>query len=161
PLGSRTWEQAADDFCRDIAPAVALAKDLGVALAVEPANSLRADVSFIYTMRDTVDLARAAGIGVVLESFMCWYERGLDELVRNNLALSTRAQICDSQSATFNPPTRSVIGEGDIPLDRLISRLLDAGYQGPFDLEILGPKIEAKGYPSATRRSLDRAGEIL
>jgi sugar phosphate isomerase/epimerase len=161
PLGPRTWEQAADDFCQEIAPAVALAKDLGVALAVEPTNSLRGDVSFIYTMRDTMDLARAAGIGVVLESFMCWYERGLDELVRNNVDLLTLVQICDYQIGTFNTPNRSVIGDGDIPLERLISMVLDAGYQGTFDLEILGPKIEAEGYASATRRSLDRAGEIL
>ena len=39
--------------------------------------------------------------------------------------------------------------------------LLDAGYDGMFDLELLGPKIEAEGYLSATRRSLERATEML
>jgi sugar phosphate isomerase/epimerase len=140
---------------------VALAQELGVTLAVEPTNSLRADVSFIFTLRDTIDLARAAGIGVVMESFMCWYERGLEELVRDNVDLLALVQICDYQIGTFNTPNRSVIGDGDIPLERLISMVLDAGYQGTFDLEILGPKIEAEGYASATKRSLDRASDIL
>jgi hypothetical protein len=30
-----------------------------------------------------------------------------------------------------------------------------------FDLEILGPRIEAEGYLSATRRSLERMTEML
>ena len=39
--------------------------------------------------------------------------------------------------------------------------LLDAGYDGPFDLEILGPRIEAEGYRAPIARSLERAGEML
>jgi sugar phosphate isomerase/epimerase len=54
-----------------------------------------------------------------------------------------------------------VIGDGDIPLERLLAMILDAGYAGMFDLELLGPKIEAEGYLSATRRSLERASEML
>ena len=38
---------------------------------------------------------------------------------------------------------------------------LDAGYEGPFDLEILGPRIEEEGYRAPIARSLDRAGEML
>ena len=48
-----------------------------------------------------------------------------------------------------------------VPLERLLGSLLDAGYAGAIDLEILGPRIEKEGYASAIRRSLDRAGEIL
>ena len=38
---------------------------------------------------------------------------------------------------------------------------LDAGYDGLFDLEIIGPRIEAEGYLPATRRSLERMSEML
>ena len=30
-----------------------------------------------------------------------------------------------------------------------------------FDLELIGPKIEAEGYLAATRRSLERASDML
>ena len=66
-IGSRTWEEAAADFCERIAPAVARADELGVPIAVEPTNPLRADISFVFTLRDSLALARAAGINVVLE----------------------------------------------------------------------------------------------
>jgi hypothetical protein len=39
--------------------------------------------------------------------------------------------------------------------------LLEAVYEGAFDLEVLGPRIESEGYPSAVRRSVERMNEIL
>ena len=66
-----------------------------------------------------------------------------------------------TQLGTFDTPNRSVIGEGDIPVERLLRMLINAGYRGAFDLEILGPKIEDEGYAHAIRRSVARASEIL
>lgn len=160
-IGSRTWEEAADEFCERIAPAAARARELGVALAIEPTNPLRTDISFVFNLRDSLVLARAAGIGVVLELACCWYERGLAELVRENVDMLTLVQISDYEIGTFDTPNRSVVGDGDVPLERLIATVLDAGYEGAFDLEILGPRIEAEGYLSATRRSLERATEMF
>ena len=36
-------------------------------------------------------------------------------------------------------------GDGDIPFDRILGPLLAAGYTGAFDLELIGPRIEAEG----------------
>ena len=43
-------------------------------------------------------------------------------------------------------PNRCAVGDGDIPVERLMGMVLDAGYEGAFDLEILGPRIEEEGY---------------
>jgi sugar phosphate isomerase/epimerase len=160
-IGSRLWEEAADEFCDVIAPAVAYAKDVGVTLALEPTNSLRPDISFVFTLRDTLALARAADLAVVLELVCCWYEPGFEDLVRENVDRLALVQISDFRLGTTDTPNRVVIGDGDMPLERLLGILLDAGYRGFFDLETLGPAIEAEGYQSATRRSLDRATEML
>jgi sugar phosphate isomerase/epimerase len=160
-IGSRTWEEAADDFCERIAPAVVRAQEAGVVLAVEPTNPLRADLSFLFNLRDSLALARAAGIDVVLEMACCWYERGFAELVRDNVDLVTLVQISDYEIGTRDTPNRSVIGDGDVPLERLLAMVLDAGYDGLFDLELVGPRIETEGYFSATRRSLERTTEML
>lgn len=160
-IGSRLWEEAAEDFCTRIAPVVDRAKELGVAFAVQPTNSLRLDLSFIFNLRDTIELARMAGAGVILELECCWYERGFEELVRDNIDLITLVQIGDFKIGSVSSPNRAVIGDGDIPLERLLRIILDAGYTGMFDLELIGPRIEAEGHLSATRRSLERATEIL
>jgi sugar phosphate isomerase/epimerase len=159
--GSLTWEEAAEAYCEDMAPLVARAKELGVRLATEPTNPLRSNISFVHTLRDAVDLARMAGIGVVVDFYSSWYERGLEDLVRKNIELVALVQICDFKVGTSDVPNRSAIGDGDIPVERLLGMLLDAGYQGPFDLEILGPRIEAEGYRAPIVRSIERASEML
>ena len=114
------WHAAAAAFADMMGPHVARANELGVRLAVEPTNPLRTDVSFVFTLRDAADLARATGIGVVLDVYSCWYERDLDAVVRDNLDLLALVQISDFVIGTLNTPNRAVIGDGDIPLERLL-----------------------------------------
>jgi len=159
--GALPWEEAAAKYCADMAPMVARAKELGVRLALEPTNPLRNDVSFVYSVRDAVDLARMAGIGVCVDFYSSWYERGLGELVRKNIDVVALVQICDYKIGTFDTPNRCAIGDGDIPVERLMRMMLDAGYEGPFELEILGPRIEAEGYRAPIVRSVERASEML
>ena len=130
-------------------------------LAIEPTNPLRTDVSFVFTLRDAADLARADGIDLVLDVYSCWYERDLDAVVRDNIDLLALVQISDFVIGTLDTPNRAVIGDGDIPLERLMGMVIEAGYDGSFDLEFLGPRIEKEGYVSAIRRSVDRASAIL
>jgi len=159
--GSAPWEEAAERFCEDLAPHVARGREVGVRLAVEPTNPLRSDVSFVYSVRDALDLARMADMGVVIDFYSAWYERGLDELVHKNIDLVALVQFCDYKLGTFDMPNRCALGDGDLPVERLFGLLVDAGYAGPFDLEILGPRIEEEGYAGPIVRSVERAGEIL
>jgi sugar phosphate isomerase/epimerase len=159
--GAASWEDAARAFCEDVAPLVARGEELGVRLAVEPTNPLRTDVSFVHCVRDALDLAAMAGTGVVVDVYSCWYERGLDELVRKHVDDVALVQLCDYALGTFDMPNRCAIGDGDIPLERLLRLVLDAGYEGPFDLEILGPRIEDEGYRAPIARSVERASELL
>jgi sugar phosphate isomerase/epimerase len=156
-----TWDQAADAFCELVAPAVARSAELGVPLLVEPTNPLRADVSFVFWQRDAMELARRAGTKVMLDFQSCWYERGLDAVVRDNIDLVGVAQLSDYVIGTGETGNRVPPGDGDIPLDRLVAMALDAGYEGPFDLEVMGPRIEEEGYPSAVRRSVEQVTDLL
>ena len=161
-FGAVLFEEAAEKFCQEMTPIVAQAQDFGVRLAVEPTNPFRSAVSFVYCLRDAIDLARkVAGLGVVVDFYSCWYERNLEELVRQNIDLVALVQIGDYRLGTFDIPNRCALGDGDIPVERLFGLLLDAGYEGPFDLEILGPEIEEEGYRAPIVRSVERASEIL
>jgi len=156
-----TWEAAADALEEAIAPVVAEARSYGQELAVENTNGLRLDISFANTLRDACDLARRLGLGVCMEINNAWCERGLMDTVRRNLDLLRIVQVNDFVVGTLQTPDRAVPGDGDIPLRRILGGLLDAGYRGFFELEILGPRIEAEGYESAVRRSLSHLGTLL
>jgi sugar phosphate isomerase/epimerase len=159
--GSLSWDEAADSFAELVAPAVARGAELGVPLLVEPPNPLRVDISFVFWQRDAMDLARRAGTLVMFDLQSCWYERGLEAVVRENVDLVGLTQISDYVIGTTRTGDRAVPGDGDVPLERLVAMVLDAGFEGAFDLEVMGPRVEEEGYPSAVRRSVDQATALL
>jgi sugar phosphate isomerase/epimerase len=54
-----------------------------------------------------------------------------------------------------------VPGDGAIPLERLIGDLLDLGYQGLFDIELVGPRIDTEGGAAATARAAEYVSSLL
>ena len=70
-------------------------------------------------------------------------------------------QISDYVSGDRSTPNRAVPGDGMVPNERLLRDLLDLGYEGVFDLELVGPRIEAEGCHAATRRACENLSELL
>jgi sugar phosphate isomerase/epimerase len=128
---------------------------------LEHTGSLRVDLSFIHTLRDAIDVARQWGVGVCVESTACWVERGVSETIRAGVDTIRLTQVSDFVIGTLEARSRAVPGDGDLPLRWFIGELLNAGYDGMFDLELLGPRIEAEGFPSAIERGVAAVSEIL
>jgi sugar phosphate isomerase/epimerase len=159
--GPMPWEEAADALAVAVAPVVAACHGAGVPFVIEHTNSLRVDVGFVHTLRDTVDLARRLGVGVLMECNACWAERDLPATIAAGVDTIRLVQVSDYLIGTHCTPDRAVPGDGDIPLARILGQLLAAGYGGVFDLELIGPRIEAEGYPSAVERSVAALEALL
>jgi sugar phosphate isomerase/epimerase len=156
------WAEVLEVFAEAIAPCVAHAKECGTRLAIEP--TVRTDVSFVNTLRDAVDVAERTGIGLIVDFGNCWMERDLAEILKRAAPHTSLVQICDlviGSSGKPSPGGRVHLGEGELPLHRLMHEVLDAGYQGVFDLEVLGPAIEAEGYAPSLRRGVASASRLL
>jgi sugar phosphate isomerase/epimerase len=161
PAGQLPWDEAADALETALAPVLVEAHARGIPFAVEHTNSLRVDVGFVHSLRDVVDLARRLGTGVCMEVNACWAERGLAETIAASTDVIRLVQVSDFAIGTLSTPDRLVPGDGDIPLDRIIGQVLASGYAGVFDLELIGPKIDAEGYASAVPRAVDALGSML
>lgn len=159
--GSLLWDEAAQRFADLIAPGLAPARDKGVNLLVETASDFNVDIHIAHTLDDTIRLAEIAGIGVCIELHACWFEGGLKEKFARALPMTHLVQVSDYILGDRTAPCRAVIGDGVIPLERLIGDLLDAGYRGVFDLELVGPRIQQEGHAAATRRAAENLSEIL
>jgi len=96
-----------------------------------------------------------------MEVNACWAERGLGATIAAAVDRLRLVQVSDFAIGTLSTPNRLVPGDGDIPLARIIGQLLDAGYEGCFDLELIGPAIDAEGYEAAIGRSVDRLDDLL
>lgn len=161
PAGPLSWEDAADSLATALGPVVDDARARGIPFGLEHTNSLRVDIGFVHTLRDVVDLARRLDIGVCVELNACWAERGLGDTIRDGVDRFRIVQVSDFAVGTLSTPNRLVPGDGDIPLGRLLRQLLDAGYRGVFDLELIGPRIDEEGYGPAANRAVERLGALL
>jgi sugar phosphate isomerase/epimerase len=161
PAAPLTWEDAADALEAALTPVLAESRARRLPFAIEHTNSLRVDVGFVHTLRDALDLSRRLDTGVCMEVNACWAERGLAGTIAAGADRLRLVQVSDFAVGTLSTPNRLVPGDGDIPLERILGQVLAAGYEGCFDLELIGPRIEEEGYRSACRRSTDRLGAML
>ncbi len=159
--GRLPWEDAADALAEALAPVLEAAHRARVPLVLEHTHALRADIGFLHTLRDAIDLARRLDVGVCLEVQACWAERGLGDTIAAGVDRIRLVQVSDFRIGTLATPDRVAVGDGDLPLARIVEELTGAGYSGSFDLELIGPRIEAEGYAEPIRRSLAAMTRLL
>ena len=157
PSGQLSYEEAEQRFLDVLASLFPSAERLGIPLVLEPNHALRPDLGYVHTFHDALDLAGKVSsplFGVCFEINNAWIERRLYENIQRRVALVGLVQINDYKVGTTSTPARLPLGDGDIPIERILNAFEAAGYTGYYDLEALGPDIEAMGYEEAARRSL-------
>lgn len=159
--GPLTWDESVAALAAALGPVRDRAAGLGLPVAVEHTNPMRRDVGFIHTLRDMVEVARDLALGVIVEVTNCWAERDLEHTIADGVDTFRVVQVSDYVVGTLTATARAVPGDGDIPLGRLIHVLEDAGYRGPYELEMLGPRIEDEGYGPAITRAIAALEPIL
>jgi sugar phosphate isomerase/epimerase len=154
--GPRTypdWADNVDAYARLVRNLVGYAAERGLALAVEPTSWMYADLSFVHSFRDSIAFASRAGMRVCLDVFHVWTESELREDIKNHIDLISHVQLSDMQRGARSLPCRAIPGDGDVPIRAVVQWLLDAGYEGVFDLELSGPSVDELGERKAATRA--------
>lgn len=159
--GALSWERAAERFADLLAPCREHAARQGVALLVENASPLTVDIHIAHTLPDALRLARLARIGLCIDLHACWFEADLREKLAEALPLASLVQVSDHVPGDRTTPCRAVPGDGAVPLEAILRDVLDLGYAGLFDLELLGPRIEAEGAEQASTRAARTLSDLL
>lgn len=156
------WREDLERLADAVAPTVAYSREVGVLAAIEP--SLRTSVSFVNTLRDAIDMAERTGVKIVADFGNMWMERDFDLTLTRampHIALMQIGDIVIGASGRPAPGGRAHIGEGELPLLRMMRDVLNAGYTGVFDLEVV-PADFSKGADEATiRRGITAASNLL
>jgi sugar phosphate isomerase/epimerase len=97
----------------------------------------------------------------VIDIFSVWTEAQLRESIERAMKRCHLVQVADYVIGDRRYPCRAVPGDGAIPLARIIGWILEAGYRGAFDLELMGPRIDREGHWEAVRRTAEQLGELL
>lgn len=159
--GPHSWPEAARLFVEAIAPCAQAASKAGIGLGIEPTTHLWADGSLCHRLADTVALARQAGIAVMIDIFACWFDSDIEEALAAAAPLSPLAQISDYVYGDRSIPCRAVPGDGAVPFERFVPLMAGAGFTGWWDLEVIGPRLQAEGEIAGLKRAGAHIGALL
>ena len=126
-------------------PCAEAAREAGIGLGIEPTTHLWADGSICHRLADTVAVAKMAGIAVMIDIFACWFDADIEAALAEAAPLSPLAQISDYVYGDRSIPCRAVPGDGAVPFERFVPLMVEAGFNGWWDLEVIGPRLQAEG----------------
>ncbi len=142
------------DALKEIAP---LAEKHRVNLAVEPMHSeCAAECTFLTTLKETLDLLDKVShprLCLALDTYHVAEEPGLIDWLPDLAHRIGIVHLADRKEPPNHDHNRCRLGEGKLPLKEIIAALQDAGYDGDYDIELMGEEIECSDYQELLRHS--------
>jgi sugar phosphate isomerase/epimerase len=158
-----SWEECAVRSRRLLDSLLPAARAVGVRLVVEPAPTLRADLSFLHSFQAALNFVaerRTPSLGALLVLDQAWQEPAVYRNIRYRVELIGMVRVADLKIGAMTVGELAVPGDGDVPLRRLCRSLSEAGYRGWYDIALSGTSIETEGYESVVPRAMARFLEL-
>jgi len=138
------------DALRELAAA---AKEANVVLAVEPMHSgCAADWTFLTTVEDTLTVLDQAEspdhVKMVFDTYHMGFHPRIAARIGDFVNRIALVQLGDGKNPPEGEQSRCRLGEGSIPLGELVSALRGAGYNGYYDVELIGEEFDDADYAS-------------
>lgn len=135
------------DALKELAP---LAGELGVVLAVEPMHpGCATEFTFLTDVDEVLDLVEAVGgeqVKIVFDTYHLGQDRQIIDRIPEIARHVAIVQLGDAREPPTGEQNRCPLGEGTIPLREIVDALGSAGYDGFYDVELLGEEIETIDY---------------
>lgn len=146
----------------ELAPTAA---KLGVTLAVEPMHpGCATEWTFLTSIDDVLQLLAAADspqVKVVFDTYHLGQDAGVLDRIAEIAPHVAIVQLGDAREPPDGEQNRCRLGEGSVPLAEIIAALKTAGYDGYYDVELLGEEIEAIDYHSLLQHAKQAFGELV
>jgi sugar phosphate isomerase/epimerase len=156
--GAHTHNHARRLFRQALDKLLPLAEERGIVLALEPMNSdCGGEFTFLNCFDETLDLVAgydSSGLGIALDTYYWGHQPLLLERLPSLAPRLALVQLGDARQPPRGEPNRCQLGDGTIPLREIVHRLTAAGYDGFFEVELIGEEIEAADYRDVLERSV-------
>jgi sugar phosphate isomerase/epimerase len=156
--GAHTHNHSRRLFRQALDKLLPIAEEHGVTLAIEPMHSdCGGDFTFLSCLDETIGLIHAFDSPALRLALDTYHWGGEPSLLERLPALTPRlaiVQLGDSRHPPARDRNRCLLGEGKIPLRRIVATLSAAGYQGDYEVELMGEEIEAGDYREVLAHSL-------
>jgi len=127
-----------------------LAEAADVTLALEPMHpACAAEWTFLTDIESTIAFMESYAtphLKLVFDAYHFGDDRAVISNLREIVPYTALVQLGDRHKAHGIEQDRCLLGNGDVPLSRIVHNLLEAGYEGNFDIELAGEDIELNSY---------------
>jgi sugar phosphate isomerase/epimerase len=127
-----------------------IACEFGVALALEPMHAGCArEWTFLTDLNETLGLLEEVNnpqLKLAFDTYHFGYDTSILDQIAGLAGHIAVVQLGDSGQLPEGEPNRCRLGDGIIPLERIVAALLDAGYGGHFEVKLLGEDLEPFDY---------------
>ncbi len=135
------------DALRELLP---LAGELKVVLAIEPMHvGCAGEWTFLTSMAETQSLLETIDspwLKLALDTYQFGHDANLFEQIRALRGRIGVVHLGDSSRPPDRDQNRQLLGTGTVPLGEIIAALTETGYDGYYDVELMGEEIEASNY---------------
>jgi sugar phosphate isomerase/epimerase len=123
-----------------------------------------ADWTFLTQLDEAIELVRGFGsprLKLAFDTYhLCQNGSTLTKL-RDIVGHIAIVQLGDAKEPPHGEPNRSPLGEGKLPLADVVRTLENAGYQGFYDVELIGEEIERADYEQLVAQSKQAFEQLL
>ena len=157
--GIHTFNHARRLFREALDKLLPVAEDWGVTLAIEP---MRGDCggawTFLNCLDETAQLVagyESSFLRIALDTYHWGHEPTLMERLPQLAPRLALVQLGDAREPpALGEPHRCPLGHGILPLQQIVRQLNDAGYQGFYEVELMGEEIESCDYRDLLAQSV-------
>ncbi len=143
---------------------IPIAEKLGVTLAVEPMHpGCAAGWTFLTSIDDVLALLGAVGssqVKMVFDTYHLGQDPGIVNRVAEIAPHVAIVQLGDARCPPDGEQNRCRLGEGNVPLAEIVAAFGRAGYDGYYDVELLGEEIETSDYDSLLKHAKQAFAEL-
>jgi len=140
-----------------------LAEAADVTLAIEPMHpACASEWTFLTSIESTIRFLQTFN-SPRLKMVIDVYHFGHDQLIKTDLTEIVRhtalVQLGDQRCDHGVDQNRCPLGDGNIELGRIVREFVEAGYQGDFDVELVGQDVQLCDYKyllKSSKRIFDR-----
>ncbi len=148
-----------------LAELIPTATKLGVNLAIEPMHpGCAVQWTFLTTADDVLTLIDKLGspqVKMVLDTYHLGQDPSLIDRIGQIVPHLAIVQLGDAHAPPEGEQNRCRLGEGAVPLAQIIAALKDAGYDGYYDVELLGEEIETHDYDSLLEHAKEAFAKLV
>jgi sugar phosphate isomerase/epimerase len=155
--GVHTYNHARRLFRQALDKLLPLAEERGVTLAIEPMHAdCGGDFTFLNCLDETqgfIAERHSPALKLALDTYHWGHHPGLIPRLPQLLPHLALVQLGDGRQPPCGEPDRVPLGEGALPLRDIVSALTAGGYDGWYEVELMGEEIEMADYREILARS--------